>query len=387
MSAKAAAARALLRESGIDPDAPDEPALAARLGAPDGDAVAHALGEVGGERAAAVLRALEPTLPSRPAVKAVRRALRRLAQRGIAVPPPVRAPARPPLAATGRSGLVSAIDGGGDRLIWLLRERPGGTLLLVAAHLNEPGGLRELHVADVRRGELRRGRDRLQRESGFRLIEAPFEVLDALVLEAWERAHPEGPGADYPRIRTRLTAAPPAPPAEPHSARLAPLAGDETDHLVADSAAVAEEPELAAWGPRPDEAASTLAELEAAESSPLVVGPDATEQRRGDIVRRAIETLVAPEVMARRLEGTAYVLAETGRVEPARRALAVATRLRAQPDAVADVPLVAALVGRTLARALAQRRATHAAERRDALVLTPDEVRARSSSRRARTPD
>ena len=79
----------------------------------------------------------------------------------------------------------------------------------------------------------------------------------------------------------------------------------------------------------------------------------------------------------RRLEGTAYVLAETGRPAAARLALAVATLLRDAPQRAHEIPFVAALVGAGIPGLFARSEAP----REGALVLTPEEVlKARRSS-------
>src|SRR5262249_42493058 len=106
------------------------------------------------------------------------------------------------------------------------------------------------------------------------------------------------------------------------------------------------------------------------------------QDRLRDILRRAASTLYPPAVLARRLEGTAYVLAETGRAGAARQALATAAAVRA----AGEVPLVTALVERGVGGVVAAATARHEDERKGALVVTPGEViRDRSSSRRGRT--
>jgi hypothetical protein len=91
-------------------------------------------------------------------------------------------------------------------------------------------------------------------------------------------------------------------------------------------------------------------------------------------------------VLRRRLEGTAYVLAETGRIEPARRALAAARAVGERPAAALEVPLVAALVERTVGALLAQTTARQEQERSGSLVVTPgDFLRDRAASHPGRT--
>src|SRR5688500_19196738 len=91
--------------------------------------------------------------------------------------------------------------------------------------------------------------------------------------------------------------------------------------------------------------------------------------------------------LARRLEGSAYVLAESGKPGVARVALATAAQLRGRPDDAGESPFVIGLVERALGTLLSEDVARRSEERRSALVTTPGEyLRARESSRRGRSP-
>ena len=103
------------------------------------------------------------------------------------------------------------------------------------------------------------------------------------------------------------------------------------------------------------------------------------------ILERAAGVLFPPEPLVRRLEGTAYVFAETNRGAAARQALASAAALRERPTAAHEVPLVAALVQRAIGLLLAQRKSQRDDERRGSLIMTPEEARARASAHPPRT--
>src|SRR5262249_61937481 len=108
------------------------------------------------------------------------------------------------------------------RWIGLRRPRVGGGPRLVAAEVKEPEGLRDVRLADVSRRELRIVRERLQRETGLRLVPADWRVLDALVVEG-QRQRSAGDVApdrarDYLRVRPQPVTTPPAAPAEPRPA-------------------------------------------------------------------------------------------------------------------------------------------------------------------------
>ncbi len=382
MSDPRALAEATLARLGLalEADAPPVARLAELASGPDVAVLIEALGAIPTAAAAAALAALAEHVADRELRKTARRALHGLRRRGVVPPGRTPSAAVRPLPAP-VEGLVSAFDGRGDRLVWLLRPLPDGGTLLVAARLHEPGGLEELDVAEVSRREVRAARRALAERAGLRLVAADWRVLDALLVEADARAAAAGRGRAYARVRTRLTAEPPAAPAEPVSARARVPEGDEAERLVEGSSALLAEPELALWWPPQEALAPLLAEVKALEESPLVLSPAQQEERMLGAVRRAAAALFPPVPVARRLEGTAYVLAETGRETAAVQALAVAAALRARPERAPEVPLLATLVHRALGGLLEAEQSRQAEARRGALVLTPSELRARASSR------
>jgi hypothetical protein len=341
----------------------DAHALLTRLGVAlgSGTPAAEVAGALAGAEAAA----------DRATRKEIRRVRYRLAQTGVSAPAtPPAAPA--PLLGPAIEAWVSAVDGRGDRLAWLVREQSNGALVLVAAEVNEPAGLRDLRVLDVTRKQLRTMRQRFQREASLTLVEADWRAVDALVVEAQARLAAPDRRLDYARVRMRVTTLPPLAPAELVSARVRPPDADERPRLVAESAALVAEPELRTWWPRPDDAGPILDEIRVIRESPLVVSKPQQEDRLRDVLSRAARSLYPPALMARRLDATAFVLAETGRLEAARRALAVAATLRADPDA--DVPLLQTLAVQGLGAQLAAAEAERRDERAGALVLTPGEI-------------
>lgn len=390
MSAKHDAALGRLVDLGLDPTAVmqgtlTDDALRAALTGRDGVDVVAALGEVGG---AAIAQALVPfEITTTGALrKALRRALFRLEQRGIPVPD--RAPAPPAVRAIEPEieGFVSAFDGRGDRLVWLTRPQGGGGTLVLDAIVNEPDGLTEVRLVEMSRKELRATRERLQQGTGLRLVPADWRALDALVVEAHHRAGAPDRQRDYLRIRPRLTTEPPREPAELRSSRDVAPTDDELPALLPQTPELLREPELRTWWPTQQAAEPFLTELREVRESPLVLGRVQQEERLRVILARATAAIYPAEPTIRRLEGTAYVLAETGRPTAARLALAAAAALGARPNAPDEVPLLAALIQQSIGMLFAGEESKRQDERRDSLVLTPGEVTARASSRRGHTP-
>jgi hypothetical protein len=388
VTTRADTAAATLARLGIDHRAGLTAAgIAPHLAGTHAAEIAAALGDLGTPEVAAVLVAVEPDIRDRAVRKEIRRALYRLRQRGVSIPAPSATPA-PPTAATAAEtdGLVSGFDARGDRVLWIVRSLATGGSFVVAATANEPGGLRDVHVAETSRKQLREVRRRMEAEAHVRLVAVDWRTCDALLVEAHERAGATERERDYLRVRPRLTTDPPRPPDEPVSARIAPPTADEEVALVAGSATLLEEAELRSWYPTPEASAPYVEEIRAIRASPLVLSRAAGEDRVREVLRRAAETLFPPTVLARRLGGTAYVLAETGRPAAARQALAVAHRLVARPADALELPFVAALVERGIGILLAETTAREEEARRTSLVMTPDQaLRDRTSSRPGRT--
>ena len=103
-------------------------AIAARLGAQPEAASVEAL------------TAMEASSQDKLVRKEIRRSLYRLERRGL--PLPQSTTAKPTLVASGPrlEGYLSAVDGSGDQLVWLVKPRPAG-VAHVFAGLNDPGGL------------------------------------------------------------------------------------------------------------------------------------------------------------------------------------------------------------------------------------------------------
>jgi hypothetical protein len=334
-----------------------------------------------GEEVGAALAQAIATCPDRGLAKAMRREAYRLRQRGIEVPDAPRPATPEPVLHPVIEAFVSAVDGRGDRLVWLVRERPDGQHLLVAAELNEPDGLRDLRLLEVTRKRLRAMRERFTTDAGLRLVPADWRRVDALVVEAHDRLpQPVDRRLDYRRIRSQLVATAPDTPAELVSARVGREDPSERRTRVAESDLLVTEPELRSWWPTVERAAPFADAIRTLRAGPILLTPAQTEARLAEILDQALAALFPASVTARRLRATAYVLAESGRVEGARRALAVAETLEHHPASARDVPLLRTLVHRAIGAHLAAGERRVQDERRDALILTPAEAAARTTA-------
>jgi len=381
----------LLRAAGVAADDTD-PArllpLAGRDAALDLAIVAR-LARVADEAHAAALRRVEADAARagpKAVVKAARRALYLLGQRGVTVPEPERIEPARRLAAPGSlEGYVSAIDGRGDRLIWLVRPQREGGLLVLTAIVNEPAGLRDASLAELPRKTLRRMERDLQASHRLRMVAADGAYCDALLAEGFARARAAGTGGvgEYPTFRARLTSTEPAPRDPPLAARVLGEAGRD----VADGARLLDELEFTTWRLERPALAAYVAEIAAVRESPLVLSRPQQEERVRAVVARALRELFAEDGGAayrRRLEEMAYYLDATARRPLAIVALASAQALAASTAGGEGIPFFEELTRRSFA-VLLEEDAARAREEAQGSVLVRPGV-AGAASRGARVP-
>src|SRR4051794_34131612 len=147
--------------------APDEADAVARLTAlaaetPGGAlALIDALGAGRDEAAGRLAATLAISAPDKEQRKAARRALHRLRSTGIAVAMPVAAPELPAPASPETlhplQAFVTAPDGIGSRLLWLVLERPrGGGLMAFTLAINDVVGLKDVLIEETTRRRFER---------------------------------------------------------------------------------------------------------------------------------------------------------------------------------------------------------------------------------------
>jgi len=315
----------------------------------------------------------------RAVVKDVRRALYLFEQRGLDVPPPAPVTARPPRtpATSPLEGYLSSVDGRGDRLVWLVRARPGAGLLVMTAVLNEPGGLRDVAVAEMPRKTLRRMSEDMSSKHHLRMIRADGAYVDALLSEGFTRARTAGtPGTgEYPAYRARMTTEEPAPLTPPLHERIAP--GEPEQETSAHVTTLLGQPEFMTWMIEPATLAPYLSELGEARDSPLVLSSSQQQDRVRDVVTRAIREIFAADTATayrRRLEEMAYYLHATGRPDAARAAAASAAAI-ARTGSGEGVLLIETIMQHSVARITAENAARTKAEESGNLIVTPSALR------------
>jgi len=277
--------------------------------------------------------------------RGARRALYRLAQRGVASPA---APAARPIVERGvehaARAWISGVDGHGSRAVWIVFEGAYGAATLCSLILNDTVG-----VVDAAGGAITKKRLEAELAALRASQKLPWVELDparavGLVAEALalHRARATAPPAAFARWAPRFGGAAPAPVPELQAPDPA---------LVERAAELLELPELAGWFLDPESVQADAIEREAARASRLVVPEPVKAEREEAIVAGVLARELGPEARARwarRLAETALVLEAAGRPEPAALARAAAAALAAPGADPARHPLARGLALRAL---------------------------------------
>ena len=284
--------------------------------------------------------------PDRGVRRAARRALYRLAQRGVApapraAPPPV-VPRRSERAIR---AWVSGIDGSGSRASWIVFEGTYGGLRLCSLILNDTVGITEVAGGDITRKRLDRELTALRQSQKLPWVETDPARAVGLVAEALalHTAGSTSPPAAFASWRAVFASAP--PPAPPD------LPDPPDPERLERSASLLERPELAGWFLDPESVQSDAVDLLQMRESRLVLSDQLKAEREAAIVDGVIEREVddaARGRWSRRLAEMAIVLDGAGAPDPAAVARAVAAALAAGDPEPRRLPFVRTLATRAL---------------------------------------
>jgi hypothetical protein len=140
------------------------------------------------------------------------------------------------------------------------------------------------------------------------------------------------------------------------------------------------EPELQRWVLDPERAKPYLEQISQVQESPLLLSRHQQQDRLQTIVEKAIGEIYAPEKSpshARRMEETALHLAATGRLDAARRALAVALALKRSTQGGRGIAFCEELVRQGIAVYYQAERQQEKETAPGSLIMRPSEFSAR----------
>jgi hypothetical protein len=256
--------------------------------------------------------------------RSAKRALYRLAQRGV-TPPPRPAP-RPVVSRQAERitrAWLSGVDGTGSRAAWIVFEGPYGGTSLCSLILNDTVGVLEVAGGTITRKRLETELAGLRANQKLPWVEteparAASLVTHALALHRTLGTHP-APG--FERWEPLFT--------EP-AAEEPPLPTHTDPALVERTPELLERPELASWFLDPDEIQPDAVEMLQARESRLVVSDQVKAEREAAILARVIERELNVEARrrwARRLAEMVYIFRVTDRGDLARLAETAAASL------------------------------------------------------------
>jgi hypothetical protein len=340
-------------------------------------AVVFALGKISDAGAVETLKAIERESTDKDVKREVKRSFFKLAQRGLAVPKeePAESTAKAVLftRAADIEAYMSAVDGAGGRLVWIAKVQPNHGLQLIQAMLHDREGLLRIGDARVRRKELRKRADDIKQHHKVTMIPVPWDYADRILYEGYERAKARGQSGleNFHELRSIINTAKPREQPHPIYRRLNP---DEARDGAwrEQSRRLLDEPELRYWILTEEWLQALLPQIEDAQTSRLVLNPVQKEERLAAIVRDAVKVLCSGEngkLFQRRMEDMALYFAETGRVDLAKLALAVALQGGEGDPGPLDVSFLTGLVQKSFAYFLSEQKAKK--EEETSLIVKP----------------
>jgi hypothetical protein len=374
---------ATLRESGIALDGPATelvPRLMAEVGKSRATdlAVIFTLGKTFDPAALESLIEIERQTSDKAIKKEIKRALFKLSQKGFATPGPKPKGTEPAVSLFGAEpdieAFMSAVDGGGGRLIWITKAQPSHGLQVMQAMLHDREGLLRFGAMHMRRKELRKMADEIKQQHGVTMIAVPWAYADQVIYEGYEKAKARGQSGleNFHEIRSILGAGKPKETAHPIYAKL--NAEQVRDGAWREqSRRLLDEPELRYWILTDDWVQAFLPQLQEAQTSRLVLNPLQKEERFNAIVREAVKTLCSDEsgqAFKRRMEDMALYFFDTNRADLAKLSLAVALQVGEGDPGPLDVSFLTGLMQKSFAFFMSQEKAKKE-EERESLIIKP----------------
>jgi hypothetical protein len=341
-------------------------------------AIIYSLGKIVDHTAVEALGEIDHTTTDKEYKKEIKRSLFKLSQRGLNAPHEDAEHRRTPASLFAHiaeiEAYMSAVDGGGGRLIWLAKTQPGHGLQVVQAMLHDRDGLLRIGGTHLRRKEMRQMFHELQQQHGVRMIGIPWEFADWAVYEGYEKAKARGQSGleRFHELRSITGTEKPRQQRHPIYRKIDAEAAHEGPWRE-QSRRLLDEPELRYWVLTDDWIRQFLTQIEEAQTSRLVLNPLQKEERMNAIVRDAVKTLCSGEngmAFKRRMEDMALYFAETGRSEAARLSLAVALQLAEGDPGPLDVSFLTGLVQKSFALLLSQEKAKQE-EEPSSLIVKP----------------
>jgi hypothetical protein len=335
------------------------------------------LGKIAVQESLELIREIEKSATNKDIKKELKRALFKLTQKGIAIVDEA-AVEKKPAALFERTvdieAYMSAVDGGGGRLIWIAKAQPSHGLQVIQAMLHDREGLLRFGGMQMKRKELRAMADEIKQQHGVSMIAVPWEFADQIIYDGYEKAKARGQTGleNFHDVRSLIATGKPKPVTHPIYAKLGSVDLREGPWRE-QSRRLLDEPELRYWVVIDDWVKEFLAQIEDARTSPLVLNQVQKEQRLAAIVRDAVTALCAGDsgkAFKQRMEDTALYFAETNRIEQAKLSLAVAQQVGEGDPGPLDISFLTGLMQKSFAFFMSQQKAQKE-EAESSLIIKP----------------
>lgn len=341
-------------------------------------AIAEGLAGIPSAATATILMQMKASCRSKAVLKAIKKSLYRLKQRGISVEDTgekeTSAPAIRPLPISQPKGFVSGIDYLGNRLIVLGIPRVPRGLHTLQALASDIEGLLDFQRDEMTRKAFDAFLGNLRERIRLPIVEIPPAYGRFLLEEAYTLTEKKGktPPQDYLMARREIS--------DIGNGVHGPLIyqfldQDEirgNDRILADSKNLLTMEGIINWLLEPEEVEPYAREVNDAEQSKIAVNPAQKEQWLQGIYQRALGELFPAErrfLYKRRLEETAYVLLKLDRSDEAERCLAAALDLEKEISSFRPNPFLLQLVITSIYRVMAEK--YEKAQKEPSLIIGP----------------
>lgn len=283
---------------------------------------------------ALLLEAMMAALQDKGAIKAIKRTLYRLRQKGVQweKQPSLEQSVLRPLQHSAPQGYVGAMDSMGSRILVIARPRPQGGVRVYFSIVSDLEGIKRLEVSDVSKKGVKEFIANSLSSEEFPVVETPGGYCVRLLQEAAARTQklgrpqPRGYG-DVERGLRDVTWDGPVPLIYHHI--LEEEVRDKPQFLK-ESGTLHRITPFSSWFLNPEDLVQYADAIREAEKSHLVLTPQQKDARLRSIYQDALERLFPEEqrlLWKRRLEEAAYILWKTGNEREARLTVSAALDL------------------------------------------------------------
>lgn len=317
--------------------------------------LADSLGRWNSPEAGILLQRLAEKSSSRAVLKNVRKSIFRLKSQGFKVDeirdvsPAVFHPPQPVPA----EGFLSALDGSGTRMVWLVRPQPPRGIAAFHALITDSQGIMDFQAFETSRKKFHEYVEEFRKQAPWEIVEADPEYCLGLMIEASDFHSKKGetPPGDFLKWKT-VMGSPPAMPLRPLiHLHLREEEWKNRSDLLDRSGSLFESPSFHSWYLEEEEAGKYLTLLKEASESRLVLTPYQKEGRVMEIYRQAVEELFPRErrvLFRRRLEEMAYVFWKSGKESEAQMCFVAALGMESEGGILSIHPFLFEMVKRSL---------------------------------------